>query len=234
MQKRRVHRLHRACRRRPGQLPRGRRPCWARPSRCPSPTSRWIRSDSGLPGRASWTAEIGHQPDQPSSARFPRWTVTRRATKEKIVMIEAGAKEVPGGRSCSTPSWKRTRNSRRSVAFIQGIKARNRQAEVRVRVITMLTHEPVRASSKAAGKRQVSKVAMDTDDKTVRDAGVRADRQTSSRRRFADEYPGGARRQPCASALDKLQKKIVRRWIWRTASAWMAEAWRKSVRWRPR
>ena len=60
---------------------------------------------------------------------------------------------------------------------------------------------------------------MDTDDKTVRDASAFARSLTHIEATLSDEVHGRARRMTSTECVDKLQKKIVRRWLRETASA---------------
>ena len=134
-------------------------------------------------------------------------SVTLCATAEKIVMIEAGAKEVPEDQMFDA-LMKGHEEIKKIVAFIADIKAQigKPKFEYEHHDIDHELFDKLEAECNDQFEQ-----AMDTDDKTVRDAGVRAivDAFTET---LSDEY----KEEHLANlpeVVDKLQKKIVRRWL---------------------
>ncbi len=134
-------------------------------------------------------------------------SVTLCATAEKIVMIEAGAKEVPEEQMFDA-LMKGHEAIKEIVAFIAGIKAEIGKPKFEYEHHD-IDHDLFDKLEAACNGR--FEQAMDTDDKTVRDAGVRA---------IVDEFEAGLddeyKEEHLANlpeAVDKLEKKIVRRWL---------------------
>ena len=133
--------------------------------------------------------------------------VTLCATREKIVMIEAGAKEVPEDQMFDA-LMQAHEEIKGLCDFIQGIKD-----EIGKPKFAYEQHDidhDLFDKLEAACNDQFEQ-AMDTDDKTVRDAGVReiVDKFVESvDEAYLEEH--GANLDEC---VDKLQKKIVRRWL---------------------
>ncbi|MCB6366495.1 polyribonucleotide nucleotidyltransferase [Intestinibacillus massiliensis] len=133
--------------------------------------------------------------------------VTLCATAEKIVMIEAGAKEVPEEQMFDA-LMQAHEEIKKIVAFIADIKAQIGKPKFEYEHHDIDHDLFDRLEAACADKFEQ---AMDTDDKTVRDAGIRA---------IVDEFSAtldeaylaehGAFLSEC---VDKLEKKIVRRWL---------------------
>ena len=133
--------------------------------------------------------------------------VTLCATKDKIVMIEAGAKEVPED-DMFNALMEAHEELKKVCAFIQSIKDEigKPKFEYEHHDIDHDLFDKLEAECN-----DKFEVAMDTDDKTVRDAGVR-EIVDAFEATLSDEYKEehGANLGEC---VDKLQKKIVRRWL---------------------
>ena len=134
-------------------------------------------------------------------------SVTLCATADKIVMIEAGAKEVPEDQMFDA-LMKGHEEIKKVVEFIAGIKAEigKPKFEYEHHDIDHELFDKLEAECNDKFEQ-----AMDTDDKTVRDAGVRAivDAFTET---LSDEYKE-EHLANLGECVDKLQKKIVRRWL---------------------
>ena len=134
-------------------------------------------------------------------------SVTLCATADKIVMIEAGAKEVPEDQMFDA-LMKGHEEIKKVVEFIAGIKAEigKPKFEYEHHDIDHELFDKLEAECNDQFEQ-----AMDTDDKTVRDAGVRAivDAFTET---LSDEYKE-EHLANLGECVDKLQKKIVRRWL---------------------
>ena len=134
-------------------------------------------------------------------------SVTLCATADKIVMIEAGAKEVPEEQMFDA-LMKGHEAIKGVVKFIADIKAQigKPKFEYEHHDIDHDLFDKLEAAC-----RDRFEQAMDTDDKTVRDAGVRA---------IVDEFEAGLDDEykeehlvNLPEAVDKLEKKIVRHWL---------------------
>ena len=133
--------------------------------------------------------------------------VTLCATKDKIVMIEAGAKEVPEDQMFNS-LMEAHEELKKICAFIQGIKDEIGKPKFEYEHHD-IDHDLFDKLEAACNDK--FEVAMDTDDKTVRDAGVRAivdEFEAGLDEEYKEEH--GANLSEC---VDKLQKKIVRRWL---------------------
>lgn len=133
--------------------------------------------------------------------------VTLCATADKIVMIEAGANEVPEEQMFNS-LMEAHEEIKKIVAFIADIKAQIGKPK--------FEYEQHDIDHDLFDKLEVEcndkfEAAMDTDDKTVRDAGVR-EIVDAFEATLSEEYleEHGANLPEC---VDKLQKKIVRRWL---------------------
>ena len=133
--------------------------------------------------------------------------VTLCATKDKIVMIEAGAKEVPED-DMFNALMEAHEELKKVCAFIQSIKDEIGKPKFEYEHHD-IDHDLFDKLEAACNDK--FEVAMDTDDKTVRDAGVRAivdEFEATLDEEYKEEH--GANLGEC---VDKLQKKIVRRWL---------------------
>ena len=133
--------------------------------------------------------------------------VTLCATKDKIVMIEAGAKEVPED-TMFNALMEAHEEIKKICAFIQGIKDEIGKPKFEYEHHD-IDHDLFDKLEAACNDK--FEAAMDTDDKTVRDAGVRAivdEFEAGLDEAYKEEH--GANLGEC---VDKLQKKIVRRWL---------------------
>ena len=153
--------------------------------------------------------------------------VTLCATKDKIVMIEAGAKEVPED-DMFNALMEAHEELKKICAFIQGIKDEigKPKFEYEHHDIDHDLFDKLEAECN-----DKFEVAMDTDDKTVRDAGVR-EIVDAFEATLSDEYKESTARTLLSAWTSCRRRSCAAGW--QTASAWMAAAWRKSVRWRLR
>ncbi|NCB28560.1 MAG: polyribonucleotide nucleotidyltransferase [Clostridia bacterium] len=133
--------------------------------------------------------------------------VTLCATAEKIVMIEAGANEIPEDQMFDA-LMEAHEEIKKMVAFIADIKAQIGKPKFEYEHHD-IDHDLFDKLEEACRAR--FEQAMDTDDKTVRDAGVRAivDAFTAS----LDEAYLAEHGAFLSECVDKLQKKIVRHWL---------------------
>lgn len=134
-------------------------------------------------------------------------TLTVAGTKQKVVMIEAGAKEVPEDvmlRAILTAH----EEVKKLCDFIEGIKAEIGKPDFEY------THhevsEEIYEDIKAYALEKVQ-YALDTDDKNIREERLKVVREDLYEH-FADKYTEEDH-PAMEEALDKLQKYIVRRWI---------------------
>lgn len=144
-------------------------------------------------------------PDSEQRAKSEMY-VTVAGSEQKIVMIEAGAKEVPedimfGG------IMKAHEDIKKLVAFINGIKAEigKPKFEYESSEVDHDMFEDIKAFAMDDVKH-----ALDTDDKTVREARLKVVTDKIAEH-FADKYPDSD--AAIALCLYKLQKFIVRRWL---------------------
>ena len=133
--------------------------------------------------------------------------VTLCATKDKIVMIEAGAQEVPED-DMFNALMEAHEELKKVCAFIQSIKDEigKPKFEYEHHDIDHDLFDKLEAECN-----DKFEAAMDTDDKTVRDAGVR-EIVDAFEATLSDEYKE-EHDANLAECVDKLQKKIVRRWL---------------------
>jgi polyribonucleotide nucleotidyltransferase len=133
--------------------------------------------------------------------------VTVCATEEKIVMIEAGAKEVPEEQMFNALMVAHD-EIKKLCAFISDIKAQIGKPKFEYEHHE-LDHELFDKIEAECGEKL--EYCLDTDDKTVRDARIKEVRDAFEAE-LGEEYVaehGG----DISECFDKVQKKIVRRWL---------------------
>ncbi len=134
-------------------------------------------------------------------------TLTVAGTMEKIVMIEAGANEVPEDTMLEAIMTGHE-EIKKMVAFINDIRAQIGKPKFEFES-QEVDHDMFDAIEAFASERV--KVALDTDDKTVRDARL-APIVEDIHAKFDETYPEQiAMIDEC---IYKLQKKIVREWLY--------------------
>ncbi len=134
-------------------------------------------------------------------------TLTVAGTMEKIVMIEAGANEVPEDTMLEA-ILKGHEEIKKMVAFINDIKAQIGKPKFTFES-QEVDHDMFDAIEEFAAERV--KVALDTDDKTVRDARL-APIVDDIHAKFDEVYP--EQTAMIDECIYKLQKKIVRAWLY--------------------
>ncbi|MDO5126101.1 MAG: polyribonucleotide nucleotidyltransferase [Ruminococcus sp.] len=136
-----------------------------------------------------------------------RLNLTVAGSMEKIVMIEAGADEVPDDVMLDA-ILKGHEEIKKMVSFINEIK--NEIGKPKFEFQSMeLDHDLFDEIEALVGEKV--KVALDTDDKTVRDARLQPIID-EIHEKYDEQYPEqGAMLDEC---LYKLQKKIVRNWLY--------------------
>lgn len=134
--------------------------------------------------------------------------LTVAGSAQKVVMIEAGANEVPEDVMFDAIMFAHE-EIKKLVAFIKNIQDEIGKPKFEYEHITV--DEELFADIKAFAEDMV-KEAMDTDDKTVRDAALKIvyDKVYEN---FEEKYPVEEYGQAIDEALYKLQKTVVRRWI---------------------
>lgn len=134
--------------------------------------------------------------------------LTVAGSAQKVVMIEAGANEVPEDVMFDAIMFAHE-EIKKLVAFIKNIQDEIGKTKFEYEHITV--DEELFADIKAFAEDMV-KEAMDTDDKTVRDAALKIvyDKVYEN---FEEKYPVEEYGQAIDEALYKLQKTVVRRWI---------------------
>lgn len=133
--------------------------------------------------------------------------LTVAGSMEKIVMIEAGADEVPDDTMLEA-ILKGHEEIKKMVAFINEIKAEIGKPKFEFQSME-LDHDLFEEIEALVGEKV--KVALDTDDKTVRDARLQPIID-EIHEKYDEQYPEqGAMLDEC---LYKLQKKIVRNWLY--------------------
>lgn len=134
--------------------------------------------------------------------------LTVAGSAQKVVMIEAGANEVPEDVMFDAIMFAHE-EIKKLVAFIKNIQDEIGKTKFEYEHITV--DEELFANIKAFAEDMV-KEAMDTDDKTVRDAALKIvyDKVYEN---FEEKYPVEEYGQAIDEALYKLQKTVVRRWI---------------------
>lgn len=130
--------------------------------------------------------------------------VTIAATEEKIVMIEAGANEVPDDIMLKGIIFAH-QELKKLVRFIKDIAAEIGKPKFEYQS-SELDHD-MYEDIKSFCLEKVEK-ALDTDDKDVRDANM-AVVEKEVREQFDEKYP----ECPYGEVLYKIQKEIVRRWL---------------------
>lgn len=144
----------------------------------------------------------------PTSAqrKISQMAVTVASTSERIAMIEAGANEVSDEDMYNGIMAGHEANQK-IISFIQGI-----QAEIGKEKFSYPSNEPepeMFEAIKAFAEEDV-RAAMDTDDKTVRDARL-LPVYDKVHERFDSEYP--EQEAKIDECLYKTQKYVVRRWL---------------------
>ena len=134
--------------------------------------------------------------------------LTVAGSAQKVVMIEAGANEVPEDVMFDAIMFAHE-EIKRIVAFIKNIQDEIGKPKFDYEHITV--NETLFEDIKNYAEDMV-KEAMDTDDKTVRDAALKIvyDKVYEN---FEEKYPTEEYAQAIDEALYKLQKTVVRRWI---------------------
>ena len=133
--------------------------------------------------------------------------LTVAGSMEKIVMIEAGADEVPDNTMLEA-ILKGHEEIKKMVAFINEIKAEIGKPKFEFQSME-LDHDLFEEIEALVGEKV--KAALDTDDKTVRDARLQPIID-EIHEKYDEQYPEqGAMLDEC---LYKLQKKIVRNWLY--------------------
>lgn len=133
--------------------------------------------------------------------------LTVAGSMEKIVMIEAGADEVPDDVMLDA-ILKGHEEIKKMVAFIDEIKAEIGKPKFEFQSME-LDHDLFDEIEALVGEKV--KVALDTDDKTIRDARLQPIID-EIHEKYDEQYPEqGAMLDEC---LYKLQKKIVRNWLY--------------------
>lgn len=132
--------------------------------------------------------------------------VTVATTDKKVVMLEAGANQVPD-EIVFDGIMKAQAEAQKMVAFIKEVaeKIGKPKKEFESKAVPAEIFEDVKAFCEDRVK-----VALDNNDKTIRDAGINAiadDMQAH----FAEKYPESE--EVLAEALYQLQKKVVRHWL---------------------
>ena len=133
--------------------------------------------------------------------------LTVAGSMEKIVMIEAGADEVPDDVMLDA-ILKGHEEIKKMVAFIDSIKAEIGKPKFEFQSME-IDHDLFNEIEALVGEKV--KAALDTDDKTVRDARLQPIID-EVHEKYDEQYPEqGAMLDEC---LYKLQKKIVRNWLY--------------------
>ncbi len=133
--------------------------------------------------------------------------LTVAGSMEKIVMIEAGADEVPDDTMLEA-ILKGHEEIKKMVAFINEIKSEIGKPKFEFQSME-LDHDLFEEIEALVGEKV--KAALDTDDKTVRDARLQPIID-EIHEKYDEQYPEqGAMLDEC---LYKLQKKIVRNWLY--------------------
>ena len=132
--------------------------------------------------------------------------VTVATTEKKVVMLEAGANQVPD-EIVFDGIMKAQAEAQKMVEFIKGVAAEigKPKKEFESKAVPAEIFEDVKAFCEDRVK-----VALDNNDKTVRDAGINAIAD-DMQEHFAEKYPESE--ELLAEALYQLQKKVVRHWL---------------------
>ena len=136
-----------------------------------------------------------------------RLNLTVAGSMEKVVMIEAGADEVPDDLMLEAIIAGHT-EIKKLIAFINDIKAQIGKPKFEFQSME-IDHDLFDAVEAMVGE-QV-KVALDTDDKTVRDARLKPI-YDAVHEKYDEQYPDQA--AMLDEVLYELQKKIVRNWLY--------------------
>ncbi|SDA23902.1 polyribonucleotide nucleotidyltransferase [Ruminococcus sp. YE71] len=136
-----------------------------------------------------------------------RLNLTVAGSMEKVVMIEAGADEIPDDQMLEAIIAGHT-EIKKMIAFINDIKAQIGKPKFEFQSME-IDHDLLDAVDAMVGE-QV-KAALDTDDKTVRDARLKPI-YDAVHEKYDEQYPDQA--AMLDEVLYKLQKKIVRNWLY--------------------
>ncbi len=134
--------------------------------------------------------------------------LTVAGSMQKVVMIEAGANEVPEDVMFDAIMFAHE-EIKRLCAFIKGIQ--DEVGKPKFEYDHIVVNEEVFADISAFATDMV-KEALDTDNKAVRDENLKVVYEKVYEN-FEDKYPAEEYAQDIEDALYKLQKTIVRRWI---------------------
>ncbi len=150
--------------------------------------------------------EIVLNPDLEQRAKN-HLNLTVAGTMEKIVMIEAGADEIPDDLMLEAIIAGHT-EIKKMIAFINDIKAQIGKPKFEFQSME-IDHDLFDAVEAMVG--EDVKVALDTDDKNVRDARLKPI-YDAVHEKYDEQYPDQA--AMLDEVLYKLQKKIVRNWLY--------------------
>ena len=134
--------------------------------------------------------------------------LTVAGSAKKVVMIEAGANEVPEDVMYDAIMFAHE-EIKKLVAFIKGIQ--DEIGKPKFEYEHMVVDETLFADIRAYAEEAV-KGAMDTDDKTVRDARL-AVVYEDVYNHFDEKYPKEEYEAQIEEAMYKLQKTVVRNWL---------------------
>lgn len=135
-------------------------------------------------------------------------SLTVAGSAKKVVMIEAGANEVPEDVMYDAIMFAHE-EIKKLVAFIKGIQ--DEIGKPKFEYEHMVVDEELFADIRAYAEEAV-KGAMDTDDKTVRDARL-AVVYEDVYNHFEEKYPKDEYQAQIDEAMYKLQKTVVRNWL---------------------
>ena len=151
--------------------------------------------------------------------------LTVAASAEKIVMIEAGANEVDEATMLKAIKTGDA-EIQKIITFINGIVAEIGKPKIEFQSME-LDHDLLEEVKR--DYLDAFKAAMDTDDKTVRDA-----RLLPIRNELEEKYAEQWGAATIEELMYKMQKFVVRRGCWTRVSAWTAAASTRSARWPPK
>lgn len=134
--------------------------------------------------------------------------LTVAGSKKKVVMIEAGANEVPEDKMFEAIMFAHE-EIKKLCSFIQ--KIQDEIGKPKFEYEHMVVDEELFTDIRSYAEEAV-KQAMDTDDKTVRDAGLLVVYEDVYNH-FEEKYPKEEYQSQIDEALYKLQKTVVRNWL---------------------
>ena len=135
-------------------------------------------------------------------------TLTVAGSAKKVVMIEAGANEVPEDQMFAAIMFAHD-EIKKICAFIQ--KIQDEIGKPKFEYEHMVVDEQLFADIRGYAEKMVQE-AMDTDDKTVRDARLLVVYEDVYNH-FEEQYPQEEYKAQIDEALYKLQKTVVRNWL---------------------